>query len=441
MRIQKIKIRNFRGFAEKEVEFYGNLSVIIGNNTAGKTTLLKALQVGLGAYLQSLPLLPGGRAFRCNFNKLDQYKPYDFDKRNYLFMPENPRIDITAECLTAIEQDGFLTEDKRIIEWAREFVKASYTTHTRYLAGQMMDYAENLSRYRRGAKTNALLPLVLSFDAQRTEDAQAKKVARVDERMTREEKAYKMALHDKVDFEGAKEWLRRYDKNINDGREFEGTREAFYEALQTAIPALSDLDFNHDEIEAVVKVTGRSPERHHFSYMSDGLQSVINIVSEIAHRCIELNGFLGIKAVKKTPGVVMIDEMDLYLHPHWQKHILQDFQRAFPQIQFIVSTHSPFIVQSLEENQLISFDDDVITSGEPFKESIEEIAETRMGMKDELRSKRYEEMVRLAEEYYQLIKKGERVDPMLKAKLDKLEEEFSSDPAYVALLRAERNSQ
>ena len=259
--------------------------------------------------------------------------------------------------------------------------------------------------------------------------------------MTREEKAYKMALHDKVDFEGAKEWLRRYDKNINDGREFEGTREAFYEALQTAIPALSDIDFNHDEIEAVVKVTGRAPERHHFSYMSDGLQSVINIVSEIAHRCIELNGFLGMKAVKKTPGVVMIDEMDLYLHPHWQKHILQDFQRAFPQIQFIVSTHSPFIVQSLEENQLISFDDDVITSGEPFKESIEEIAETRMGMKDELRSNRYEEMVRLAEEYYQLIKKGERVDPMLEAKLDKLEEEFSSDPAYVALLRAERNSQ
>jgi hypothetical protein len=50
-------------------------------------------------------------------------------------------------------------------------------------------------------------------------------------------------------------------------------------------------------------------------------------------------------------------------------------------------------------------------------------------------------MVRLAEEYYQLIKKGERVDPMLKAKLDKMEEEFSSDPAYVALLRAERNSQ
>lgn len=441
MRIQKIKIRNFRGFAEKEVEFYGNLSVIIGNNTAGKTTLLKALQVGLGAYLQSLPLLPGGRAFRCNFNKLDQYKPYDFDKRNYLFMPENPRVDITAECLTAIEQDGSLSEDMQSIWWAREFVKASYTTHTRYLAGQMMDYAENLSRYRRGAKTNAVLPLVLSFDAQRTEDAQAKKVARVDERMTREEKAYKMALHDKVDFEGAKEWLRRYDKNINDGREFEGTREAFYEALQTAIPALSDIDFNHDEIEAIVSVTGRTPERHHFSYMSDGLQSVINIVSEIAHRCIELNGFLGLKAVKKTPGVVMIDEMDLYLHPHWQKHILQDFQRAFPRIQFIVSTHSPFIVQSLQANQLISFDEGVNVEGEPYKESIEDIAETRMGMKQELRAKRYNEMVEKAEQYYNLVlAHRDEEAAKVKEELDKLESEYSDDPAYVAFLKSVSNA-
>jgi hypothetical protein len=175
--------------------------------------------------------------------------------------------------------------------------------------------------------------------------------------------------------------------------------------------------------------------------MSDGLQSVINIVSEIAHRCIELNGFLGEEAVRKTPGVVLIDEMDLYLPPHWQKHILQDFQRAFPMIQFIVSTHSPFIIQSLQANQLISFDDDVITSGEPFRESIEEVAETRMGMRNELRAKRYKDMLKLAEEYYRLIKNHEEIDPAIKLKLDEMEEEYSDDPAYVALLKAERNSQ
>ena len=126
----------------------------------------------------------------------------------------------------------------------------------------------------------------------------------------------------------------------------------FFEALQQAIPALSEIDFDNGEIEAVVSVTGHTPSRHHFSYMSDGLQSMINIVAEIAHRCIELNGFLGQHAIKMTPGIVMIDEIDLYLHPHWQKHVLQDLTNAFPMIQFIVSTHSPFIVQSLQKDNL-----------------------------------------------------------------------------------------
>ena len=62
----------------------------------------------------------------------------------------------------------------------------------------------------------------------------------------------------------------------------------------------------------------------------------------------------------------MIDEVDMYLHPHWQKHVLRDLVKAFPLVQFIVTTHSPFIVQSLKEGQLISFDKGVLTSGEPF---------------------------------------------------------------------------
>ena len=437
MRIQKIKIRNFRGFAQQEVKFQGNMSVIIGNNTAGKTTLLKALQVGLGAYLQSLPIIPGGQAFRRNFTWLDRYKPFDFDKRDYIYLPQNPRVDITAECLVETYVDGQLNAQTHEVSWAREYVRETYTTHTRALAGQIIDYAENLCQYRQGAHTNAILPIVLSFDVQRTEDAQYKKYTRINERMSREEKAYKMALHDKVDFKGAKEWLKRYDKNIRDGKEFEGTREAFYKALQTAIPALSEVDFNHDEIEALVTVTGHVPERHHFSYMSDGLQSVINIVSEIAHRCVELNGFLCEEAIRKTPGVVMIDEMDLYLHPHWQKHILQDFQNAFPRIQFIVSTHSPFIIQSLKANQLISFDEGVNVSGEPYKESIEDIAETRMGMKQDLRAKRYEEMVSRAEQYYNLVLAHRAEDAeKIKAELDALELEYSDDPAYVAFLKS-----
>lgn len=422
------------------VPFYRNMTVVIGNNTAGKTTLLKALQVGLGAYLQSLSILPGGAAFRRNFSKLDRYKPFVPEKKSYIPNKENPSIKITANCTITAYRGQEIESESSEISWCREFIKESYTSHTRKSAGQIMDYADKLMTLRREEGTNVVYPLVLSFGARRTEDSQYKTVKTVKERLSREEIAYKMALHDKVDYDGAKDWLKRYDKNIRDNKEYEGTREAFFAALQTAIPALSEIDFDDNEIEAVVTVTGHKPSRHHFSYMSDGLQSTINIVSEIAHRCIELNGFLGLDAVVKTPGVVIIDEVDLYLHPHWQRHILKDLSKAFPLIQFIVSTHSPFIVQSLDRDQLISFDENVNTQGEPCKEGLEDIVAMRMGMEQELRSRKYQKMVKAAESLFNAIDSNLENQEQLRERLVELEAEFSDDPAYLALVRSEVKS-
>lgn len=116
-----------------------------------------------------------------------------------------------------------------------------------------------------------------------------------------------------------------------------------------------------------------------YDMMSDGFKSMINIVAEIAYRCIELNGFLGKDAVKKTPGIVMIDEVDLYLHPHWQQHILEDLQKAFPMFQFIVTTHSPFIVQSVDTNNIITLDAKVSPIS-PSNRGIEEIMVAEMGL-------------------------------------------------------------
>ncbi|MGM9735671.1 MAG: AAA family ATPase, partial [Candidatus Cryptobacteroides sp.] len=82
MRIRKIQMLNFKGFQNKEVEFNSQLTVAIGNNTAGKTTLLNAIQVGLGAYLQSLRSLRGGKAFRRNFVESDRFLRYDAQKKD-----------------------------------------------------------------------------------------------------------------------------------------------------------------------------------------------------------------------------------------------------------------------------------------------------------------------------------------------------------------------
>src|SRR5690606_7819707 len=83
------------------------------------------------------------------------------------------------------------------------------------------------------------------------------------------------------------------------------------------------------------------------------------MVAELAYRCIVLNGFKEEKAIDEATGIVMIDELDLHLHPKWQRHVVNDLKTAFPNIQFVVTTHSPFIVQSLEQSELVNLDEEV----------------------------------------------------------------------------------
>ena len=223
-------------------------------------------------------------------------------------------------------------------------------------------------------------------------------------------------------------------------------RIAFLDAIKDAIPAIKELKVNtkNNELEAIVQMTDREPEYLTYGMMSDGFKAIIGIVSEMAYRCIMLNGYLGAKAIKETPGVVLIDEVDLYLHPHWQRHILNDLCKAFPKIQFFVTTHSPFIIQSVDSRNVITLDGTKMTKS-PSDRGIEEIAAAEMGLEGNLRSETYRRKFGLAEKYFQLVKKGEEdrtTIESVKKELDDLEREahLLNDPAYEAFLKLNRGS-
>lgn len=440
MKINKITIKNFRGFTEKQFCFDERMNVVLGNNTTGKTTLLHAVQIALGAFLQELSLVSG-----CSRNarESDIGRIYSDTTKSFQKLKQKPSFEVDAVIIDgtyhfASKEYG---SQEMAVRWRRQGPKNS-----RRNAGDLMDAVARMEQKRRTADdtgATSILPLMLSFGASRLEN-NYNGAQKTETRASREQKAYKGALEEKVDFKSAFDWLYRYDKEVVKNREFEGTDIAFLTALKEAIPALRqvEIDRKNNELAAQIQMA-KDAEPYWLSYdmMSDGFKAMINIVSEVAYRCIELNGFLGEEAVRMTPGIVMIDEVDLYLHPHWQKHILSDLQTAFPQLQFIVTTHSPFIVQSVESRSVITLDG---TKGDndPNKRSIEEIAISEMNL-DTVRSAKYNEMVEKAELYYRLVKAEKEDTPeaiLLKKELDDIEAEFSDDPAYVALLRAERRS-
>jgi predicted ATP-binding protein involved in virulence len=91
-----------------------------------------------------------------------------------------------------------------------------------------------------------------------------------------------------------------------------------------------------------------------FSAMSDGQRALVGMVAEIARRATTLNwDYLEERSLRETPGLVLIDELDLHLHPKWQRRVIGDLKRIFPNIQFFATTHSPQIIGEARPEEIV----------------------------------------------------------------------------------------
>jgi predicted ATP-binding protein involved in virulence len=88
------------------------------------------------------------------------------------------------------------------------------------------------------------------------------------------------------------------------------------------------------------------------SDLSDGVRNMIALVADIARRCASLNPALREDAAKRTPGILLIDEIDLHLHPRWQQLVVGLLQDAFPEMQMIMTTHSPHVLSTVEVDSI-----------------------------------------------------------------------------------------
>ncbi|CAA0242216.1 MULTISPECIES: AAA family ATPase [Klebsiella] len=102
------------------------------------------------------------------------------------------------------------------------------------------------------------------------------------------------------------------------------------------------LDFNLVELRIYLKQNGKSPFR--LDQLSSGFSSVLSIYADLLVK-VELEKL----SRHEISGIVLIDEIDAHLHVTLQKKVFSFFNAAFPNIQFIITTHSPFVVQSVSD--------------------------------------------------------------------------------------------
>jgi predicted ATP-binding protein involved in virulence len=428
VRIEKIKIKNFKGFSDEEFELNQRFTVFIGDNAKGKTSILDALAVAVGSYLRGIDVA--------------KHEARSIDKKEVRVrtIDSQPRPQLPVE----VEAFGEVNEIMLSNGWKRTVDKLTKKTTTTYVNAKNIETiaSKMLQESRENGKVT--FPVIAYHGTGRLWAEHEEKKATYKKQGEGVEMAYTRCLSPKSSSKEFLSWYKTYEDEIKKfgSKKDKLLLDTFKKAIISMIPDNHWTDmsysFKDEDLVGLFKSENKT-NKLLFSQLSDGYRNLIGMVADIAYRCIKLNPHLGIDAIRLTPGVVLIDELDLHLHPNWQKRIVSDLKNVFENVQFVATTHSPFIVQSLRADELINLDDVKGLDTDPNKYSVEEISENEMGVRNVKRSNEFSEMQMKAKYYFELIKSNASKADIEKAKklLDVLRINYSNDPAYVALLESE----
>lgn len=174
------------------------------------------------------------------------------------------------------------------------------------------------------------------------------------------------------------------------------------------------------------------------SQLSDGEQRLFSLFVDIARR---LSLTDALYRIRGASAIVLIDEIDVHLHPKWQRMIVPALEDLFPACQFIATSHSPFVIQAVDRSKIQILGADSRSVLDRDATSIEDIAEDIQGVEMPQRGKRAEELSRAAERYFKLLRSSGTSPGALKdaeAAYRTATEPFSSNPALHALLKVEQ---
>jgi predicted ATP-binding protein involved in virulence len=94
--------------------------------------------------------------------------------------------------------------------------------------------------------------------------------------------------------------------------------------------------------------------------LSDGVRAMVSLTADLVWRCVKLNPNFGEHAAQKTQGIVLIDELDMHLLPSWQQTVIDAITKTFPNIQFIITTHSPQLLSTVPSDCIRIIVDDAV---------------------------------------------------------------------------------
>ena len=345
MQINSIEIKNFRCFERFEATFHHELTVIVGNNGSGKSTLLDAASIAIGTFLAGFDgtSSPG-------ISKDDALnKCYDMGSV----------VELQPQFPVSISASGVIGGTP--IAWKRELRSAEGKT-TVVDAKEITAISAALQdQVRNGEKP--VLPLISYYGTGRLWAQKREKKSSELMKFNRQ-----MGYVDCLDAASNEKMMRKWFEKMTLQSATNGTQAPELSAVKSAIiqcfqgiTGFNDVDvqFNLDthELDILYRDGNSDRERYPMKELSDGYKNTLSMVADIAYRMAVLNPWLLDDVLKETTGIVLIDEIDLHLHPQWQQRIIGDLRTIFPKVQFIVSTHAPLVINSVKKENLLILTD------------------------------------------------------------------------------------
>lgn len=326
MKVKNLKLLNFRGVAELYVDFTQQTTTFVGVNGVGKSTVLDALAIALSHLVWRLNGQP------------QKSRPISLD--DIRIGADFARIEINVELRNKTIQWGIVTNRK----------KGTYENLIRKSdLEELNDAVENLNFEWDHIETDLQeaydLPLAVYYDVNRA-------VLDIPMRVREKQKnnfleVYHDALdHGGADFKGFFIWFRnREDFENEQFRDNPIFRDRGLAAAKLAIEEFTgfdDLRVRRNPLRMTLK---KGESVLNVAQLSDGEKSMLALVGDLARRLNVLNPSL--ENTNHGKGVVIIDEIDLHLHPGWQREIVSKLEKTFPNCQFIISTHSAQVIGEL----------------------------------------------------------------------------------------------
>lgn len=411
MRIIDLTIKNYRAFGEeKHFSFQPNLTIIAGVNGRGKTAILEGIALLLS---RLLPKISPAKSGQRKITELDIHGA-----------AEDTHLFIKVNCA------GIPLE--YALDYNRSLKKATTTSISLPVRRKIAN------AYGDPSRADDQAPLVVYYTTDRAGYRFPKAIPQIVP--AGQAMAYNGALFNRtVDY---KDFMARYRVTLSHTEETQPSSSFFFgqnviQAVDRAIEFFLEGFSNLRVVEHPTRLlVDKNGEVLDIRQLSDGERSFIAMVCDLSRRLALANPELNTPL--EGAGVVLIDEIELHLHPKWQLEVAEKLRTIFPNIQFIMTTHSPFIIQTAREGEVQTLDSNLMI--DPFGKSLEEVARYVMDVQNTKYSPRIRNMKETARLYLALAEEAKTASDKRKneiqSELIKLMEPFSDNPAYTALLES-----